>query len=197
MYQGVAFIREIRISDQLASDRLAKLCRVEPSAHSAEVQTAIADIVNACAARNSYFSAGVADAAIPSSCPDPRNIGLVLSVSVDASTRSLVFEFTDASTGAKFDTVALRFSNIRSVMDPYRQIIEKSGFTRFNNLSTCAHGELLRQEIHCRLLHRIGLNVYPATDEGRTLQFEWELGRYLGNLIYALFPKGPADDWTW
>jgi hypothetical protein len=189
------FVREIRLSDQLRSDLLAKFCRVDPAAHRAEVQTAICDIIGAGEGKHSCFEVSVKPGAIPNLVADPYNLRIILSMSVDTDARSLVLEFSEASTGTKLETAVMRFSKIRSVMDPYRQIIEGSGFVRFNQLDTYEHSELLRSEIHCKLLKRMALNV--DHDDEKDLNIGWFLGRYIGNLIYALFPKGPADDWTW
>jgi hypothetical protein len=190
----IAYINEIRLSDQLRSDRLAKLCRVDSAAHNAEVQTAIGDILRASEKEEFGF-----EVEVPFLARIPGQRGrLVLSVSVDASTRSIVWEFSDAPTGEILDTTVTRFSKIRSVMDPYRQIVEKLPYPcRFNELDTVSHGDLLRKEIHYELLQRMGFNVDPEGEKKNDLSLEVELGRYIGNLIYALFPKGPADDWTW
>jgi hypothetical protein len=189
------YIREIRLSDQLQSDRLAGFCRVGRIDHKVEVQTAIDDLVRAGQTQDRSFEVELVPQKIGNFGVTRREIDIVMSLSVDVDSRSLVFEFSDAHDGEILDTAALRFSNIRSVMDPYRKIIERSGFCRFNKLDTEGNPDLLRREIHVELVRRMGLNVYPFTE--KRLRFSVQFGRYIGNLIYALFPKGPADDWTW
>lgn len=188
-------ITEVVIDESLDLKAIAGHCKMPFDQYEAEVRTACLDFEGFSRDEGEHDALVIFYLRHKRNASDHEgfeNRNFQLKISLGNTGKNIVLDFIDKGDGELLTTIDVPFSDLRNGLRMYRRHIEAAQY-QLMDARKATFLSRARSFDHDDVVKMIGIVANGVSNE---YSIPRAIGRRLVTIVYALFPKSPAQDWV-